>query len=395
MPSVPCSSGILTKKQQKISNITGYGAIFQKNTIWEQGSKGLITITFGTYDSNQSGCAAWSLVGSDSNSTIPSMNLGFIDPPFGKSFIGVDGITYDLPIYDKNLCACGPTDCDCNCGGSKKEDKNATRNYCAVNSTDTNGCLSSYVSNGRYTGQNWTPGGTVIHEFGHALGMLHEHQNDLEHSNKIKDILNIDNVKKYYTNLTGNSETGGQQAVDNVLEFYYDPSLYLGSTFDNESIMLYYLPNDWIKGCESYESYEVCPNNPTHANLKLSSTDKKWLSDQYPKSSDNWPELTIKFVDSEPEKWKMAWIIKVLYDNYVPVVGIKWIFKDNNDKIITIFDNSTVSFSSNEVDLTAARNSITIDPAVFKDPGVICGLVIAIIAVLFILGFIISRMIRK
>jgi hypothetical protein len=77
---VPCSSGILTH-----TPATGaLGAIFQRNVIWQPGDRGTITITFGNYSKYSSGCASWSQLGTNSNNSRPSMNLGFIDPPFGQ-----------------------------------------------------------------------------------------------------------------------------------------------------------------------------------------------------------------------------------------------------------------------------------------------------------------------
>ena len=58
-------------------------AIFLKSVIWQPNTRGKISITFG--DTKCSGCspgAAWSHLGSNSTKEYPSMNLGFIDPPF-------------------------------------------------------------------------------------------------------------------------------------------------------------------------------------------------------------------------------------------------------------------------------------------------------------------------
>jgi len=158
------------------------------------------------------------------------MNLGFIDPPFGDSFIGVDGVTYQIPAYSTTLCPGGNSSCcDCSCGGTGQEDKNATRNYCSQGATSVLDCTSAF-----HTGLPWTAGATTIHEFGHSLGMLHEHQNGLNSVNPVK--LNEANVINYYT-LLG---MGAQGAHTNVLDFY-NGSAYTGSSYDPDSIMLYYL----------------------------------------------------------------------------------------------------------------------------------------------------------
>ena len=109
-------------------------AIFLKSSIWGPGSSGTISVSF-------SGGSAQSSVGNVSNNSRPSMYLGWVDPPFSDSF---DYFGSEIPIENTN---------------------NEHRNY---------GFLDEYVA-----------GATVIHEFGHALGLYHEHQSDLFGSNPI------------------------------------------------------------------------------------------------------------------------------------------------------------------------------------------------------------------
>ena len=78
------------------------GAIFLADAIWKQGQEGTITITFGTF--NCSGCsveAAWAYIGNQSTNFssqgLPSMNLGFCDPPL-TSF-SMDGYTFDISEF--------------------------------------------------------------------------------------------------------------------------------------------------------------------------------------------------------------------------------------------------------------------------------------------------------
>ena len=101
-------------------------AIFDVHSIWTPGQTGNITVTFGS--NGCAGCspqASWSLVGSKSDASSPSMNLGFIDPPF-------DSFTFNNRTFDFN------------------EFKDATRNYCEAGK-DT--CKPG-----------WVPGATPIHE---------------------------------------------------------------------------------------------------------------------------------------------------------------------------------------------------------------------------------------
>jgi hypothetical protein len=297
---IPCSE-VLNSSELKDSNQSlVFSAITLTNTIWRQGKKGTITITFGS--NGCSGCspdAAWSFIGNQSNSKNPSMNLGFIDPPFNS--FEFKGKTYKVPL-------------------------SATRNYCATSNNQSKKCRENPSKENCGCNPNWVPGATIIHEFGHALGMLHEHQNNLSNSNPIK--LNKENVKKYYRN----QGMGDEGAFTNVLEMYGCSTTknckYTGTKYDKKSIMLYYLPDDWIIG-----------NNPTYANFVLSDEDKGWLTNIYPKNTTNQPEITVKFIDPYPEEWKMAWVEKVVTETYGPLIGVKWIFENKSNKKTSFFSN--------------------------------------------------------
>lgn len=242
-------------------------AISVKDVIWRQGSVGNITITFGYYDGQDSDAvspnASWSHVGSASNEEVPSMNLGFIDPPLGS-------FEYKGHVYHP--------------------DKTAVRNYYTQENKDT-----------------WIPGGTVVHEFCHALGMMHEHQNNLI-DRHIK--LNKNAVIESYKEL-GMSE---EMAYENVIRTYSNENIYDGTEFDKDSIMLYYLPDNWIE-----DGYE----NPTKPNLKLSTKDIEWLQKLYPLNRASCPVLNITFVDKSSPLWKKAWVEKVVIETFTPIIGVK------------------------------------------------------------------------
>jgi len=279
-----------------------YRAIAERQYVWRPGAKGLITLTFGL--KRCPGCspeAAWSNVGSqslnvnknDPSSDKPTMNLGFIDPPF-------DTFSFEDKTYDKKLFTYD------------------TRNYCE--GPEIQSC-----------NEGWVPGATVIHEFCHSLGMLHEHQNDLFKSNPVE--LNRDAVIRYYRGI-GMTE---DDAITNVLEVYNcaegtDPSegtppecRYIGTKFDPESIMMYALPDDWIQA-----KYFKQFGNPTYANFILSKTDRKFLSDTY--NSTNYPELTVKFMDKSNEVlWKQAFVKKMIVEHLLPHVNIIFKFINIDD----------------------------------------------------------------
>jgi hypothetical protein len=308
---IPCTDSHGPSIRKKASQSLVFRAITLTEAVWRQGQKGKITITFGTNGCD--GCspdAAWSLIGNQSSGQKPSMNLGFIDPPY-DSFV-FKGKTYKAPIT-------------------------ATRNYCASGDLQKK-CTDNPNKENCSCYPNWVPGATVVHEFGHALGMLHEHQNNLQKSNPIK--LKPEAVKTYYRDLG----MGDEGAATNVLDTYQcDNSKcdYAGTKYDKSSIMLYYLPDNWIEG-----------KNPTYPNFVLSTDDKSWLKNIYPHDSSNPPIITVEFVDPNPEKWKMAWVEKVVTETYGPLIGIKWNFingvseTDTKDiiteKIVDYNDNNSV-----------------------------------------------------
>ncbi len=291
MVQIACLSSVKIPKKSQGSR--GLRAIFEKKLIWSPGSKGHITLTFGS--SKCSGCspdAAWSMIGSESTDANPSMNLGFID-------VGFQDFTFSGKTFSY-----------------QNDFKDATRNYCTCDSS-ISCCQNSS------TGSQWVPGATVIHEFCHALGMLHEHQNDLAGTNKIK--LNKQNVINYYLDM-GMTK---QDAIVNVLDRYTcdskdpDSCKYVGSSYDPSSIMLYALPDNWVDG-----------PNPTKPNFSLSKTDKEWLRSRYPIENTNMPELTIEFIDNSftgnKEQWKKYWVMKTITEGLLPIVGVKMRFVDNN-----------------------------------------------------------------
>lgn len=332
---VPCVDVYPSSAFKEAEQSLSYSAVFLSESIWKPGSKGKITITFGTYGCP--GCSvdgAWSHIGSNSNMQYPSMNLGFIDPPY-ESF-EYNGKYYTPP-------------------------QQALRNYCGPDGKIS--CES-----------NWKPGATVIHEFCHALGMLHEHQNDLEGSNNIKLIEN--NVISYY-NKIGLGEEG---AYTNVIERYTCDSdkdcKYYGSKYDKDSIMLYALPDDWIDG-----------NNPTYPNFKLSNLDTEWLKQTYPKDIKNYPELTIEFIDSNAEPWKKAWVKKIIKETFVPILGIKWIFPDEINTTNTTTNTTQPEESTSTIEIINNMNDGQI-------AGIVVGVIIILIMVI-LLGIWIDKNIKN
>jgi len=114
----------------------------------------------------------------------------------------------------------------------------------------------------------WFDVATVIHEFGHALGMIHEHQNPF--GNPIQWDLNA--VYAWAQQTQGWDQ---QTAYDQIIA-PYEITQVNGSTFDPNSIMLYFFPASLTKN-----------NQGTKENSRLSPNDVIYLNQQYPVTGSN------------------------------------------------------------------------------------------------------------
>ena len=109
----------------------------------------------------------------------------------------------------------------------------------------------------------WFDVGTVLHEFGHVLGMIHEHQNPMG-----KPIeWNRDKVFQWARETQGWDKEVTQK---NILD-KYDKNMINGSDFDPLSVMLYFFPGKLTLN-----------NKGTHQNLRLSPDDVIWIEKTYP-----------------------------------------------------------------------------------------------------------------
>lgn len=317
----------------------GSSAVFDKNVTWKPNSTGTISIKF---DPNN---GAWSHLGSDSNSITPSMNLGWVDPPI-ESF-DMDGYNFNSSLFNneaRNYCQ------SLNCSeGERFEYKG-----------DTYVCLKNNI----VCIDNWEPGTVVLHEFGHALGMYHEHQNfidgtpieyDLDgaalfslHQRALRGQADMSCVNEYCSKIclgdvspsfcdgspcnssltpSGSCQTQWEaaktEANGNVLEKYNctpgEVCDYEGSSYDANSIMLYYTDDYMIKPDSNGERV-----NPTRKNFEFSNTDKEWLSRIYPVDNPSKPVITVEFLDGED--WQKYWVKKLVLQYLQPCVGINFVF---------------------------------------------------------------------
>jgi hypothetical protein len=104
----------------------------------------------------------------------------------------------------------------------------------------------------------------VVHEFGHALGCIHEHQSPTE---QLKW-----NVEAVYAQFSGPPNNWDKATIDaNILQ-KYSPKGIDASIFDRHSIMLYQFP------AELFLDHVGTPSN-----TRLSRKDKGFIAQMYPR----------------------------------------------------------------------------------------------------------------
>ena len=132
-------------------------------------------------------------------------------------------------------------------------------------------------------------GMVVLHEFGHAIGMIHEHQNpknnpirwnreviyrELARTNGWnKQMVDNNMFKKYgdYTLCQQAKEEPDDLKRQLDIKNFCEGELVNGSTYDITSIMHYFYPPSWI-----LEGPEIIP-----VNSEFSELDKKWIRKNY------------------------------------------------------------------------------------------------------------------
>lgn len=111
----------------------------------------------------------------------------------------------------------------------------------------------------------WLDVATTIHEFCHALGMIHEHQNPFGKGidwNIPKVVAWIQSTQRPVWDL---------YTICTNIFMKYNINSVNGSNYDPKSIMLYAYPPDVTNN-----------NQATYRNIRLSEQDKLWLSNIYP-----------------------------------------------------------------------------------------------------------------
>jgi hypothetical protein len=103
----------------------------------------------------------------------------------------------------------------------------------------------------------------ILHEFGHALGLIHEHQNP----NKAIDW----NKPAVLADLRGPPNNWDDATIQHNMFDVSPPNTVEGTNLDPTSIMMYQIPKAWTNDGTSSEF-----------NDDLSATDKKFIRKQYP-----------------------------------------------------------------------------------------------------------------
>jgi hypothetical protein len=108
----------------------------------------------------------------------------------------------------------------------------------------------------------------VVHEFGHALGCIHEHQNPNEDLQW--------NVDAVYESFSGPPNYWSKEEIDhNVLE-KYSPDGISATRFDPDSIMLY-----------QFDGSLFVDGEGTKLNTQLSDQDKQMIGQMYPAAAES------------------------------------------------------------------------------------------------------------
>jgi serralysin len=103
----------------------------------------------------------------------------------------------------------------------------------------------------------------VLHEFGHALGLIHEHQNPVGGIEWNKEAVIAD--------LSGPPNNWSLDQIQHNLFDRYDPAKVTATPVDPDSIMMYPIPASWTNGTFSADF-----------NGELSQTDKDFIHTSYP-----------------------------------------------------------------------------------------------------------------
>jgi len=104
---------------------------------------------------------------------------------------------------------------------------------------------------------------TTKHEFGHALGLIHEHQNPADGIKWNKEAV--------YKELSGPPNNWPRDTIDHNMFQRYSKTITQYTDVDPQSVMMYFIPAEWTIDHKSYGENV----------FDLSDTDRKFIKDQY------------------------------------------------------------------------------------------------------------------
>lgn len=140
-----------------------------------------------------------------------------------------------------------------------------------------------YPANRRTLNLGWVDEAVILHEFGHALGLGHEHQNPI--ANPIQW-----NEAAVIRDASGPPNNWDAAVIrHNILDRYATSHHIHGTEFDRASIMLYFFPDSWVLSGEG-----------TPENMVLSDLDKEFIgsSKGYPMAAEEAVALSVGKSDS-------------------------------------------------------------------------------------------------
>ncbi|GJJ10365.1 hypothetical protein Clacol_004591 [Clathrus columnatus] len=265
------------------SNTSGLGAVFvREDYLWDNGS----TLTYTFLDGSQRQCKKvidtipeWTYY---ANITFDLKERGDDDALIRVSFRNELG---DWSLVGQKIKA------------AKKE--GCTMNLASVRDSDT--CMPWERS-------------VILHEWGHTLGLLHEHQSMAARK---EFTFNVDNIKKYY--LRNHPNLDSTFIEKNILKSYLYSDVSNWSEVDIQSIMIYPIDKSF-----TYEG-----NIIVGMNTELSEKDKAYMVINYPRDvphakAPQWTLSHALTIANVPESCSRGWNTQNVRDEFRNYIQSYW-----------------------------------------------------------------------
>ncbi|GJJ10387.1 hypothetical protein Clacol_004613 [Clathrus columnatus] len=282
LPDDPHVCTTIVSPQTNIPNISGLAAVFvREDYLWDNGE--ILTYTFLDGSQRQhkkvvDTIQEWTYY---ANVTFELKNKGDDEALIRVSF----------------RCELG----DWSLVGKKIKDKKegCTMNLASVRDSDT--CMPWERS-------------VILHEWGHTLGLLHEHQSLAA---RREFTFNADSIRNYYRRNHPNLDNTFIE--QNILKAYLQSDMSNWSEVDTQSIMIYPIDKSF-----TYEG-----NIVVGMNTELSEKDKAYMIINYPreKSHEKAPTWTLKYaltVANVPEDVSRTWNTQNVRDYFRHYVQSRW-----------------------------------------------------------------------